>query len=123
MKIKFFLTIFFLFLYSSVYGIESNNELFEETKVKIILGKKLDNIMDIGLDFTIAKDWKIYWIYPGDSGLPPDLRISNEFNDVSITPSWPYPEEEYDKSIGLTSRIYKNNIRLYKNIWESYKKV
>ena len=37
----------------------------------------------------------------------------------SLTPSWPFPQEEYDESIGLTSRIYKNNVIIpYKLILE-----
>ncbi len=109
MKLKFFLTFFLLFLYSSLYGIESNTDVFEETKVRIILGKKQKNVLDIGLDFSIPKGWKIYWIYPGDSGLPPELRLLNNNGHISLTPSWPFPEEEFDKDISLTSRIYKNN--------------
>ena len=37
----------------------------------------------------------------------------------SLTPSWPFPEEEFDESIKLTSRIYKNNVLIpYKIILE-----
>ena len=119
MNLKFFLTFFFTFLYSSSCGIESNTDLFEETKVKIILGKKQENVLDIGLDFSIPKDWKIYWIYPGDSGLPPELKLLNYDDQISLTPSWPFPEEEFDKDIRLTSRIYKNNTLIpYKLIFK-----
>ena len=110
MYLKFFLTFFFLFSYSTLYGIESNTELFEETEVKIILGKKDERVLDIGLDFSIPKGWKIYWIYPGDTGLPPELTLLNYKNYSFLTPSWPFPDEEFDESIKLTSRIYKNKI-------------
>ena len=77
MNLKLFLY-FFLFLYKSLYGISSNTEsIFEETKVKIIVGQKQEKVLDIGLDFSIAKDWKIYWVYPGDAGTPPELKLSN----------------------------------------------
>ena len=70
MKLKlFFIFSFFLFLSKFLYAISSNTESFEETKVKIVLGKKQEKVLDIGLNFSIAKDWKIYWIYPGDAGL------------------------------------------------------
>ncbi len=119
MNLKLFFTLFFLFIYKSVYGISSNTDFFEETKVKIILGKKQEKVIDIGLDFSIAKGWKIYWIYPGDSGLPPELKLTNLKEYTSLTPSWPFPHEEYDESIGLTSRIYKNNVTIpYKLILE-----
>ncbi|MEC6997090.1 MAG: protein-disulfide reductase DsbD domain-containing protein [Pseudomonadota bacterium] len=93
-----------------LFGIDSNTENFEGTKVNILLGKKSENILDIGLNFSIKKDWKIYWIYPGDAGLPPELKILGEKKYTSITPSWPYPEEEVDKLSELVSRIYKNNV-------------
>ncbi len=110
MKIKFFLTFFLLWFHLSLYGIESNVDTFENTKVKIILGKKQEKVLNLGLEFNVATDWKIYWIYPGDAGLAPELSLLNNHNNMSLTPSWPFPEEEHDSGIGLTSRIYKKNI-------------
>ena len=109
-KFKLFLIFIFFILQSLLFGIDSNTETFEGTKVNILLGKKKENILDIGLNFSIEKDWKIYWIYPGDAGLPPELKILEEKKYTSITPSWPYPEEEVDKYSELVSRIYKNNV-------------
>ena len=40
MNLKLFFIFFFLFLTKFLYGISSNTALFEETKVKIIVGKK-----------------------------------------------------------------------------------
>ena len=71
MKLSFFLTFFLTFLCSSLFGIESNTDVFEGTKANIILGKKNESSLEIGLNFSIQKDWKIYWIYPGDAGSPP----------------------------------------------------
>ena len=110
MKYKLFLIFIFFILQSFLFGIDSNTETFEGTKVNILLSKKNSNILDIGLNFSIEKDWKIYWIYPGDAGLPPELKILNKKQYTTITPSWPYPEEEIDKVSELVSRIYKNNI-------------
>ena len=109
MIFNFFITFLFLFFNSILYGIESNTEYFENTKVKLILGKKQNGTLDIGLDFYIAKDWKIYWIYR-DSGLPPELKLLNYEGKETLIPSWPYPDEEFDANISATSRIYKNNI-------------
>ena len=80
MKFKLFLIFIFFILQSLLFGIDSNTETFEGTKVNILLGKKKENILDIGLNFSIEKDWKIYWIYPGDAGLPPELKILEEKN-------------------------------------------
>ena len=50
---------------------------------------------------------------------PPELKLLNLKEYKSLTPSWPFPQEEYDASIGLTSRIYKNNVIIpYKLILE-----
>ena len=110
MKLSFFLTFFLSFLYSSLFGIESNTDFFEGTKVNIILEKKNETSLDIGLNFSIQKNWKIYWIYPGDAGAPPKLKVLDSEKYENIIPSWPFPEEEFDESAGLISRIYKNNI-------------
>ena len=32
---------------------------------------------------------------------PPELKLSNLKEYKSLTPSWPFPQEEYDESIGL----------------------
>ena len=110
MKLSFFLTFFLTFLCSSLFGIESNTDVFEGTKANIILGKKNESSLEIGLNFSIQKDWKIYWIYPGDAGSPPKLKLLDSEKYENITPSWPFPEEEFDESVDLISRIYKNNI-------------
>ncbi|MBF96877.1 MAG: Thiol:disulfide interchange protein DsbD [Alphaproteobacteria bacterium MarineAlpha9_Bin4] len=110
MELKFFLTFFCFFFYSTLFGLESKIDIFEETKVNILLGEKKGNSLDIGLNFSIEKDWKIYWIYPGDAGSAPILTVLDSKKYDSITPSWPFPEEEYDQTTGLISRIYKNNI-------------
>ena len=110
MNFKYFLTFFFFFLSSSILSVESNLYKFENTEVKILLGEKKDKTINIGLSFEIAKDWKIYWIYPGDSGSPPELSILNKKLYDSITPGWPFPEEEFDNDADLTTRIYKDDI-------------
>ena len=113
MKLNFFLIIIFILIFtrqSSLLGAQSNTKSFEGSTVNILLGKKEKNTLDIGLNFSIKKDWKIYWVYPGDAGLPPELKIIDDTTYLAITPSWPYPELEYDKETKLVSRIYKNNI-------------
>ena len=110
MHLYFFLKFFLIILYSPAFSIESNEETFEGNSTKIILAEKNNYSMDIGLEFSLEKDWKVYWIYPGEAGEPPNLNIINNNNYESLKPSWPFPEEEFDESIKLTSRIYKNNI-------------
>ncbi len=102
--------IFLLLLFSKfTLSVDSKYE-FEGNKLELLLAKKNDNIIKFGLHFNLAKDWKIYWIYPGDSGSPPKLSFNNHENIKSVKISWPLPEEEYDKEVGLVSRIYKDEI-------------
>ena len=110
MKLQLFLIYIFFLLNSYSFAIESNTDEFEGTKVNILLGKKYENTIELGLNFNIRRDWKIYWIYPGDAGLPPELKILDNKKYKTITPSWPYPEEELDENSELISRIYKDKI-------------
>ncbi len=47
--------------------------------------------LQLGLQFRLAKDWKVYWRSPGDAGFPPrlDWSGSQNFSDAQI--SWPAP--------------------------------
>ena len=110
MKLQLFLIYIFFLLNSYSFAINSNTDEFEGTKVNILLGKKYENTIELGLNFNIRRDWKIYWIYPGDAGLPPELKILDNKKYKSITPSWPFPEEELDENSELISRIYKDEI-------------
>ena len=50
---------------------------------------------------------------------PPELKLLNLKEYKSLTPSWPFPRKNMMRSIGLTSRIYKNNVIIpYKLILE-----
>ena len=107
MHLYFFLKFFLIILYSPAFSIESNEETLKELLQKLYWQEKNNYSMDIGLEFSLEKDWKVYWIYPGEAGEPPNLNIINNNNYESLKPSWPFPEEEFDESIKLTSRIYK----------------
>ena len=109
MKLQLFLIYIFFLLNSYSFTIESNTDEFEGTKVNILLGKKYENTLELGLNFNIKRDWKIYWIYPGDAGLS-ELKILDNKKYKSITSSWPFPEEELDENSELISRIYKDKI-------------
>src|SRR5579864_4135527 len=47
----------------------------------------------LGLHFSLEKDWHIYWVNPGDSGLPPTLKwqLPPGFSAGEI--QWPRPEK------------------------------
>jgi DsbC/DsbD-like thiol-disulfide interchange protein len=47
----------------------------------------------LGVHFSLEKDWHIYWVNPGDSGLPPTLKwkLPSGFSAGDI--QWPRPEK------------------------------
>ena len=66
--------IFFYATYSK--SIDINIYDIEKNKVNILLAKKNENKIQLGLEFLLDTDWKIYWKYPGDVGLGPSLQIT-----------------------------------------------
>jgi len=52
-----------------------------------------DGSLMLGVEIALAKGWKTYWRYPGDSGLPPRFDWSGSQNLKSAEPLWPAPEK------------------------------
>ena len=48
--------------------------------------------VELGLQFRMRPEWKIYWRSPGDAGFPPILDWSGSRNLDSAAISWPAPE-------------------------------
>ena len=46
--------------------------------------EKKNNKLNLGLEFNLNKDWKIYWKYPGDTGLSPSLKIKDATKNYNI---------------------------------------
>lgn len=105
--------ILFIYIFSlEALSIESTSYDYEDNKVKILLIEKKQSSLYFGLDFKLAKGWKIYWKYPGDSGMPPSLSLVDKHIKNNITIRWPFPKELYEKSASITTRIYDNHIIL-----------
>jgi DsbC/DsbD-like thiol-disulfide interchange protein len=49
-----------------------------------------------GVEIRLAPDWKTYWRYPGDSGVPPRFDFSESDNVKAVTVLWPAPERFSD---------------------------
>ncbi|MDA9558866.1 protein-disulfide reductase DsbD family protein [Alphaproteobacteria bacterium] len=110
MKLK-YIYILFIYIFSlEVLSIETKSYNYEDNKVKILLIEKKQNSLHLGLDFNLSKGWKIYWKYPGDSGMPPSVSLENKHIKNNITIRWPFPKELYEKSADITTRIYENHI-------------
>ncbi|MGB8275208.1 MAG: protein-disulfide reductase DsbD domain-containing protein [Alphaproteobacteria bacterium] len=66
----------------------------DEGKVRLIAATaavgRTDEVM-LGLEFRMAKGWKIYWRSPGDAGYPPHLDWSGSENLAAADVLWPVP--------------------------------
>ena len=67
--------------------------------------------LPLGLEFTLAPGWKIYWRTPGEAGLAPVLDFSTSADpDLKGAFSWPLPQR-FD-AFGFDNFGYANNIIL-----------
>ena len=110
MKKLYLLLLFFLTF--NCFSIDNYVYDYENNKINVFLAEKNSNELKLGLEFFLDENWKIYWKYPGDTGLPPNLKMKGENNNYNINIKWPFPEELYEEEINLTSRVYYNYVVL-----------
>ena len=97
----------------NIPAVGSNWFSTEHGQVRIVsasTGYNKDNKILLGLQFQLAKDWKIYWKQPGESGLPPKLDWYNSTNIKKATVNWPMPIR-FD-SQGLSTIGYQDEVIL-----------
>ena len=111
MLVRVFFILFSILFFKNSYCLDNKYE-FENNTVELILSEKINNSVKFGLYFKLDKDWKIYWIFPGDAGSPPIISSIQKGLIQNLKVSWPLPYEDYDKKVGLTTRVYKNEIIL-----------
>src|SRR5436190_9375548 len=74
----------------------------ERAAVRLIAGAPLKKdgatIGRAGAEIRLAPNWKTYWRYPGDSGIPPRFDFSKSRNVKSVTVRWPAPQRLADES-------------------------
>ena len=108
-----FLTIFLSTFSSALAG---SVEIFKEDMVvvkflysteKLIENKSLQ----VGLEFKLEPEWKIYWKNPGDAGLPPEINFSQSQNIYSYKVQWPLPTR-IKETEDLISNVYLNKVVL-----------
>jgi suppressor for copper-sensitivity B len=66
--------------------------------------------VQLGLEFELQPDWKIYWRSPGDAGYPPAIDWKGSDNLADTVISWPAPHR-FSIS-GLETMGYKNHVIL-----------
>jgi DsbC/DsbD-like thiol-disulfide interchange protein len=80
--------------------------------VRLIVGSPTEQgvrrVFRAGVEITLEPNWKTYWRYPGDSGIPPrfDFSASTNLKDVQV--AWPAPLRFSDgagMSIGYLNRV------------------
>ena len=108
-----FLTILLSTFSSALAG---SVEIFKEDMVvvkflysteKLIENKSLQ----VGLEFKLEPEWKIYWKNPGDAGLPPEINFSQSQNIYSYKLQWPLPTR-IKETEDLISNVYLNKVVL-----------
>ena len=67
--------------------------------------------LPLGLEFTLAPGWKIYWRTPGEAGLSPVIDLSESATpDLSGSFRWPLPQR-FD-AFGFDNFGYENAVIL-----------
>lgn len=64
----------------------------------------------LGLEFQLAKDWKLYWRTPGDAGYPLRIDWTGSSNLGAAEFAWPLPERY--RIFGLNTFVYKDAVVL-----------
>ena len=112
---KLYLLLLFFFTFNC-FSIDNYIYNYENNKVNVFLVEKTSDNIKLGIEFFLDEGWKIYWKHPGDSGLPPNLKIIDDNYDHNINIKWPFPKELYEEEINLTSRVYFNHVILPTNV-------
>jgi suppressor for copper-sensitivity B len=85
----------------------------EQGKVRLISAVTATgdaNALQMGLEFVLQPDWKIYWRSPGDAGYPPSIDWKGSDNLADSVMSWPAPHR-FSIS-GLETMGYKDHVVL-----------
>jgi len=69
------------------------------------------DVLPLGIEFTLAAGWKVYWRTPGEAGLAPVIDLSASPNpDLAARISWPLPQR-FD-AFGFDNFGYANEVIL-----------
>lgn len=91
------------------FGFEGQWVQLPNAKARLIAsGDPMSGRILAGLEIQLDENWKTYWRFPGDSGIPPTLDWSAAQNVAATHLSFPAPQrfaDEYGQSVG-----YKNQV-------------
>jgi thiol:disulfide interchange protein DsbD len=85
--------------------------VFSQTKAKAeVLFFPNEERTPLGLFVTLEKDWHLYWLNSGDSGIPTEIRLSSIAQTDFAEIIWPIPKAF--ESEGMVSYGYDKNVLL-----------
>ncbi len=91
----------------------SDWQITDQTEVRLIAASQTTGeteTIQLGVQFRLKPEWKIYWRSPGDAGFPPQMDWSGSHNlDTAIT-QWPVPKRF--SVLGLETLGYKDEVVL-----------
>lgn len=85
----------------------------DQTEVRLISATKTAGnaeAIQIGVQFRLKPEWKVYWRSPGDAGFPPQLDWAASTNVANAVVAWPAPKRF--SVLGLETLGYKDELVL-----------
>lgn len=81
--------------------------------VEVLLPKAVvpGSTMDVGVKFTIEKDWHLYWNGQNDSGMPIVLELKMPAGFKAKETLWPAPERMVEPG-GILNHVYEREVIL-----------
>jgi DsbC/DsbD-like thiol-disulfide interchange protein len=67
---------------------------------------------ELAVIFEIDEEWHLYWRNPGDSGLPPDVRLSLPAGVTAGSPRWPAPHRLVEADL-ILDYIFDDHLVLF----------
>jgi len=117
-SIKYLITFFIIIYNLPVLGITSDWKVSNAGENKILQMRLtsstngVEGLKKIPISFEVITNpgWKIYWRYPGDSGLPTEIKFNNSSNVENFKIFWPAPFRF--STFGLDTFGYEGHIIL-----------
>lgn len=111
-KIKLFLALSVISVVSqpvSSLGYEGQWVELPNAKARLIAtGDPMSGRILAGLEIQLDENWKTYWRFPGDSGIPPTFDWSSAQNVAATHLLFPAPQrfaDEYGQSVGYKHQV------------------
>lgn len=71
-------------------------------EVRLVSAGGTGAVREAGVEIRLAPQWKTYWRYPGDSGVPPVMSFAGSQNVADVAVAWPAPRRFADGGGGFS---------------------